>query len=60
MKDFCEFVAADSTNYSDQVYETIVENGPSNRDDWDKIVENSASSCMWFAGALSRGALNQL
>lgn len=60
MQAACETVAGDSTNYSDQVYETIVENGPNNRDDWDDFVENSAYSCMWFAGAYSRGAVNKL
>ena len=60
MEDACEAVAGDSTNYSSQVYETIVENGANNRDDWDEFVENSAYACMWFVGAYSRGAMNQL
>ncbi|MFC4451359.1 MULTISPECIES: hypothetical protein [Halorussus] len=60
MKEACKTIASDSTNYSDQVYETIVNNGPNNRDDWDEFVENSAYACMWFIGAYSRGAINQL
>ncbi|WP_155945812.1 hypothetical protein [Natrinema sp. J7-1] len=60
MEEACKAIANDSSNYSEQVYETIVENGPENRDDWDDFVENSAHACMWLTGSYSRGALNQL
>lgn len=60
MEEACKTVANDSSYYSEQVYETIVNNGPNNRDDWDDIVEHSAYSGMWFTGAYSRGAINQL
>lgn len=60
MEKACKVVANESSSYSDQVYETIVNNGPNNRDAWDNIVEYSAYGSMYFAGAYSRGAINQL
>lgn len=60
MKDACEAIASDSTNYSEQVYETIVNDGPNDPDDWDDVVENTAYSCIWFIGAYSRGGVDQL
>ena len=60
MEKACEEVVKDSSKYSEQVYETIINEGPSNPDDWDDIVENAAHSCMLSIGAYSRGAINQL
>lgn len=60
MEAACKTIANDSSNYSEQVYETIVDNGPNNPEGWDDVVESTAHACMWFIGAYSRGAINQL
>lgn len=60
MEDACKEMAKTSSQYSETVYETIVENGPNNPGDWDFMVEGSAHSCMCILGAYSRGAINQM
>lgn len=60
MKETCEAMADYSSNYSDHIYETIVNNGTENRDDWDTVVRNTAYNCAWYMGTYSRGSVYQL
>ncbi|WP_226004196.1 hypothetical protein [Natrinema salinisoli] len=60
MEETCETLADWTSAYSEQVYETIVDNGPNNRNDWDDYVKDTAYGCMWYIGSFSRGAINQL
>jgi hypothetical protein len=60
MEQACKLLANDSSNYSEQVYETIVNDGPDSPEDWDDFVENAAHASMWIVGSYSRGAINQL
>lgn len=59
MQGTCEAMAEAVSPYSEQVYETIVNNGPYNRDDWDYVVEGSAITGMWTLGAYSHAAISR-
>ncbi|MFD1648012.1 hypothetical protein [Haloarchaeobius litoreus] len=58
MKTACEAVAESVAPYSEQVYETILNNGLNNRDDWAYTVEGSAIAGMWNLGAYSHGRVS--
>ncbi|ADQ68647.1 hypothetical protein C499_12920 [Halogeometricum borinquense DSM 11551] len=54
MKETCKM---ELNKYSEDIYNTTLENGTDDRDAWDDIVENGSYPCMWYAGACTRGEL---